>query len=513
MTATVRTERLEGVPHKKIRRAKTRRGARDYAIIPGAQAVGFGFNITGTYDIESVTSRVFADTGLSPNPYQAPGGQLYSVPDNVAVIDDSETLASSYVTESQSDFQKKFAASVGAEVSAGVFSGEFNYAYSNSFESSASYYYCWLSAYWRSFSLRLEDQGSAQLNAGFASDLADLPAAFNDGSSRDYFDFIDKYGTHYVAGVTCGAAMRYYLAVEKTFSSDETTIHTDVELEYDAVFLDVKTKASADWETLTQNWASSRTVQIAAVGGDNSLVSLIDPGYDTSAHDAFQQWVDSMKRSPAITDFALRRLSLVCGDKAHAMNAAIDSYTNDALFVSADIEFPPTKSGVTTSFLIALNGNTIYPSPDVPMPPPQDSFPTSGFQIAVFHPHTFQTLLSRVYYFAAPIGHSDDVYASMSADVRNLPDIPYLVAVVGFGIDLVGNYPSSDVASWFINCGAALKDWQGEIASSSGFYFLNYLLVGHHGLQSGDATERFAIGNADSIVGALTTVSHLLHAQ
>lgn len=468
-----------------------RSGAPDHDLIPGAGVVGFGFDITRQYNQNSVTSQLFS-TVAGPETTQTIDGTTYSVPFNMSYQPISSTSAQSYVTESQLDFARTFAQNIGVDASIGAFSGEFDHAYSDTFNSSQSFYYCWYDGSQSNYRLIINEQGLPYVNPTFAADVAALPTEYNDATAQNFYDLFIKYGTHYVASVTLGASFRYYVSVQTSYSSDQQSVKDSVELEYKAVFVDDKVHAEQDWSTLTTNWASSRNVMIVTQGGDNSMAGVAAPGYGANASDLFKAWLASAQKMPAVTDFSLRPISLICDSgRFQAVDKALTDYLNAYIFLRADLAEPP--GGPTTSFEISVFNQTIDPPAVPPMPAPSRNskkgklVPVGGFQLVLLDRRTYLPLLNTVYYMPALDSdpdwqvHVQDLYAQMLSDVKSVASNDYIVALNGFGIESMLSFPPKEVANWLYNCGAKLDAWRQHIASSAPDYVLNYLFIGGPG--------------------------------
>ena len=460
----------------------------DNDIVPGGQTVGYGFNVTGAYDLTSITSQLFDISGPPSGTWTSPSGTQYDMPANVSPVSNSKTDAHSFVSTSQSDYTSQFSQQCTVDASAGCFSGEFDYAYSDTFSSSQEYYYCWYAGSRRSYGLQIVSNDAPLLSAAFSSDLDALPDALTDDNASSFYDFFNRYGTHYVAGLTMGAKFRYYVAAQKSFSSDQQQISDNVSLEYKAVFTDDSVHASQDWSTLGENWAASRIVTVDAAGGSSALMPVAAPGYGDNASDAFNEWLASIDDNPATVDFQLQPLSELCGDKADAVDQALNQYLNAAIIVDANLDMSVT--GPITSFMISAFGTTFPPPepiPDpTPVPPPYpDNLPVSGIQLVLFDSDSFDVLLNTVYYmppfdenFAAAV---EKLYAKMAADIASITDTNYVAAFVGFGIDSMEAFPPQDVLNWLTNCGAKLDVWRSLIDSSNPNNILNYVFIGSPG--------------------------------
>src|SRR5207244_297455 len=141
--------------------------------IPGADALGFGFNTLGNYGLGSVTSQIFAHKNNdAQNWVYEPTGIQYDVPDNIAVENTTSVSGQSYVFSSQQQFQSHFASSIHADISAdfGTFQGAFNASYGTDTTTTGSYYYGVYEANYNGWSLVIEDDTQQWLSPGFIQD-------------------------------------------------------------------------------------------------------------------------------------------------------------------------------------------------------------------------------------------------------------------------------------------------------------------------------------------------------
>ena len=474
--------------------------------IPGADALGFGFNTLGNYGLGSVTSQIFAHKNNdAQNWVYEPTGIQYEVPDNIAVENTTSVSGQSYVFSSQQAFQSHFASSIHADISAdfGTFQGAFNASYGTDTTTTGSYYYGVYEANYNGWSLVIEDDTQQWLSPGFTQD-PDVQALtniteFTPQNAYLFFRVFNKFGTHFVNQVIVGGKLYYYTAVNTSYSSNLEQIHTDISLEYKAVFVDTSVNASADWQTLGQQWSSSRKVSIDASGGDTGPLSALDPGYDSNYNDIFTNWQSAVMGNPAVIEFKLRPLSAIfSGDLEAAISQALTAYASSALSVMSNYQIAsatnpgPYNYDITLNSQVLLNGMLI--EPDVPPPPPpypHDPAKPVGFQLAIFDGSSLAILLNKFYYmevFDPP--ECLQVYDTMYGDVSAVAKPGCIVALAAVGAN---NYavPTGSFNAWLQACGATLQQWV-ENQGYSGFMNLcSYVCVGQQGMPNGSAYEAY----------------------
>ncbi len=405
-------------------------------VIPGASAVGMGFNALQTYSIGSLTTNIFVQTFNNSTTYTDPNsGIIYSVPDNINFYNTSKGIGSAQVFQDISSFQESLSEEAQIAVTYGAFSGQASEAYNSISNEQNSSYYGLYSESWNSWNIGLGSTGSAGINSNITGSqlYVNMPSSFdptNQENVQAFFQFFDTYGTHYVDQVAVGGRLDYYLTIDQSYSSDMQTLQANVELEYNAVFVDASAQASVDWGTLSQNWASSRQSQLSVTGGDDQILVVTSPDYGTNCSDVFTQWLNGVNKNPAITTFILGNISdLWQGDTAVAVDQAVAFYLNQVVMSTAIINCVGQE---VNSMSIYVAGNTIVPNPpvtavqDTNVPNAEDtndsnnylndSFINAGWQIAVFD-STLQTQKFCNSYYLGAFADGPTMYKQIMTDL------------------------------------------------------------------------------------------------
>ncbi len=488
-------------------------------IIPGADVVGFGFNILGEYDISSLTSQLFIHKTNDASEYTY-AGITYAVPDNLAVVPNSNEYGTTEVFEGAEQFQNFFSAKAGVSGSYGAFKGQFDAAYANTFNSNTSYWYCLSEASFNCWDLVLEDSSIAWLSPNFSEDpsVENLPNVFNNDNKEEFFQVFRKFGTHYVSQVICGGNMNYYEAVERSYSSNEQEISANASMEYKALFTSAKATSEAEWNQLGQTWANSRVVTIACTGGDASILNILNPGFGDDYSNLYTNWSASVNTNPAVMQFTLRPLSaLFSGQEADAVQQALIAYMNGAILVEANANFTPgtgqNGSNFTTGASMICNGNVINPDSVIPPSTPQ-GWPVGALQVALLDSQTQEVQMCKIYYQDNnDFNNQPLIYTYMLKDIQQYGQGNYICVVSAFAVNLM-NYPTADFANWLYTCGASLSGWKQYIGFTGSPGMVSYTCIGLKGLMPGKATESFAMTTdwMDSpwLVGSINASSEIL---
>jgi MAC/Perforin domain len=478
--------------------------------IPGASMLGFGFNILGRYSLKSATKAILTppsgSNGTYTDPYSNPN-KVFTIPQNVSVTQGSGNDTQSAqveVAESQQDFQSYLASKAGISASSssiyGQFSGEFDFAFSNTEKSQTMYWYCLSSGSFESWTVVLEEAGPGQFATDFAND-PDVVAMKNQTSFTQenqfiFFRVFNKWGTHFIDQIVMGGNFNYFTSVESSYSSDQTTISSNISLEYKTLFIDTQAQAQVDWNTLGQSWSDSRQVSWHATGGNTSMLSSMSasPGYGDNFSQPFQSWVSSIGNSPGMVGFHLTPISnLFSGTLSAAISQALSAYMGVGAFTQATMTITSSTGPVPGSQQIYFNGQVLT---NPATSPPSGSTSNGLVQVAVFDGQTLNQLanVGGYYYYDQSGAHSpwDQILQSL----QSITAKSYLAVLSLYGFPANDGYPPSGVINWLAGCGATLQAWgQNNSLPSGDEYGVNYVMVGQQGSPRGSALEKFFINS------------------
>lgn len=151
-----------------------------------------------------------------------------------------------------------------------------------------------------------------RLAAGFRNEIAQLPLDYN---PHLYMSLIEKFGTHYVAGGTLGAEMRYYYFVNRTEVESSYSSETDVQ---DCLTVDTSVrvlwfhhnthhKSCHTSTTRVSNHHDSRSIATKVLtnhkGGSANMSRIFSA--DRINEEQLQAYISSIKENPAIISYTL----------------------------------------------------------------------------------------------------------------------------------------------------------------------------------------------------------------
>jgi len=374
-------------------------------LLPGAEMLGYGFNIFGDYSFDSALRPLL--TLGTPSPWNAPSGKVYALPANVNTPGGSHSSAQASTFASSQEFNSYFQASASVSGSVGAFGGSFSASYSLDQQNNRDFSWALVESDFYAWNVQM--QYSAQIvrpDVLSDSDWSNLPQTFDSTDPNNvlaFYRFFQKFGTHFISSVSAGGTLYYYYSVSQSAQYTGSQISLSASAEYQALISSSQVQASGYWSQTAGGWTSNRQSHAETSPATTGVVNWVDPpagSYDSN--NSFAQWQDQVLNFPTRSDFSLTPIwALFSGSQFTALQQAYAAYANNRISVEVGMGHQAT---------IIVNGLPIAPD---------NGYPPSGqpaWQIVVLDPRTLVTRLSRQY--LVPLGPDlDSSYDKMVADV------------------------------------------------------------------------------------------------
>lgn len=326
--------------------------------IPGASIVGKGVDVFGKF----TGNTNFEVAGVGPATHDVEiNGITYKVPTNMdvnpALEFETEVETFSSVEAVKDSFSAEASLKYGKDKGIiGGFSAEFKTRYDHLSEKLDESYYVLAKSSSKLWSISIRNP-----ELGNLPEYQDLPNSFNSGNKERFFEFLKKYGSHYVHEAVVGARLYYYEAIDKQYARDEQDASAQAKFEYKTLFTDTKAEASTSWSKVSTSWKTNRQSYVRVIGGDGAGLAGINdpegPAPQINVHDAFNAWQKSVKKDPVVISYRLKPIyELATGDKADALREATDMYTRYFMTVTSDERTP----------VVVFNGNALQPDNGFP---------------------------------------------------------------------------------------------------------------------------------------------------
>jgi hypothetical protein len=458
--------------------------------INGASAIGYGFNALGAYDPSSLKSQVFSQSFKEGCTYTyQPTGITYKVPDNVSVLDFSPRRGGSQVFNSQFDLQSYLAVLAGIDATYGAFSGEINAYYSSARNEWGSCFYALTNAWIGEWMLMIKEVDQSMLDPNFKTALNQLPTEFEQSDPYHFFDFFAEYGTHYVHSVGVGGFFCYYSGISQLASYTKEEVLANVDLEYNAVFVDASAQSIADWAHLGQSWSLNRVVNIQAQGGNASILADLSPTFDTNASASYDNWLKSISANPSAVQYTLSMWSDLFptnSDHQKAIMNATKAFMNYNIYVKASVDW----NGFGLTEVVVLGSQV-----DLTPWPSNQTYQESGIAVVLIDEQSKDILFSTVYYFSDPEGNNHlDLYNRLIKDLGEQYIENSWCAISVFNYPW-GILPDERLTRWLAKFGIDDKIWRDNYYNcGDGGISYNYLAIGKHGKTG---VESFSIAYPD----------------
>ncbi len=310
--------------------------------IPGATFLGMSFDTHQTYDSGAGMHQMFTQEWKDDIWTDQDAGIDYNLPEN-ANFDDTavETTGSLYSYKDKTSFEESFSGKAKISANYGNFSGQFSASFSGTTKSDDEYQYAMWQTRSQFWKLDMNDQ-SEQALAQYVKDdprFLSLPDTYNAETRDTFFRFFDYFGAYYVVSVTVGGRLYYSCSVDKSYQYSSQEIDTKFRAEYNALFNSAKAEAEAEWEKVGEEWVENRAVTVETIGGNTAMLSALAPDYGDSLSDAFTDWNESTRTTPAVVDLNLKSMAnLFTGAKFDAMEEAIKAWEATRIIILSKSE-------------------------------------------------------------------------------------------------------------------------------------------------------------------------------
>lgn len=445
-------------------------------LIPGAEILGYGFNIFGKYSFDSAIMPLF-DLGAQTVPYTDPEtGIVYQVPSNVSPPGGSSSSASAQSFATASQFADYFQSSASVSGSIGAFSANFASTYNTEQQNSSAYSWALVEGDYYAWHLQfIYSPAALRANITGDPDWEDLPNTFTAANAAQFYNFFQKFGTHFISSVACGGTLYYYFAVSQDSNLSSRQITASASAEYQGLISSGQAQADAFWSQCATNWTTSRQSFAQTVPATTGVIDWINPPSGTyDQNGLFAGWKQAVTTNPSRAKFALTTIDRVfSGAQATAIQQAYAAYASNRAHVESYRDRTPT---------VLVNGTPIVPPGGYP------SEPTSGWHMVVLD-GTLQTVLNKFYAidYSQP-NWPDPMFDQMSADLNPFAGNQeyVLVAATSFGDE--GGSPTEEFYGLLksFGAGAGLDAWMGFGGHNCSFgEAIAYILVGRAASQAG----------------------------
>lgn len=357
-------------------------------LVPGAEVLGWGFNIFSTYSFGNEIRPLF-DLGASGSWTSPSSGMTYTLPANVSTPGGSSSSAKAQSFATSSQFNSYFSQSASVSGSIGAFSASFSESYSSDQQNSSSYSWALVEADYLAWSVSLDYSPAILLaNITIDPDWNTLPLTFNPADPANvgaFFAFFQKFGTHFISSASVGGSLYYYFSISNSASYSSTQTTLSASAEYQGLISSVEAQADAHWAQCATNWTQNRQAHAVTVPATTGVIDWVNPlpgTYDQNG--SFAQWKTSVLNNPSRTKFHLTPIwALFSGVQATALQLAFKAYANNRVAVQSSTgqQYPN----------ISVNGNPMTPSGGFP------SGQQDGWQLVVLDSKTLVPQLNRFF--------------------------------------------------------------------------------------------------------------------
>lgn len=300
--------------------------------ITGIGSLGVGIQMCGPLNgtlLSSIYDMTQSDTD---NPVTV-GTSTFSIPKNARKLDDGSSSADGESYATREDYNSHFATQASIDGSYMGFSASADASFNKDVNDTTSSSFCSLSARIFSYGLVLSNRDQAALSNNITSDpdYKNLPSSYDSQNPMPFFNFFNKFGTHFIGQIEMGGVLYYSVAVNSDSSFTGTDSSAKITAEYKGVFADVSAQASVDFKEADEKWFNSTQRKIYIQGGGDDILGGISPSYGINNNDLFSNWLTTIDNGQtSILGFIPVSIdNIFSGDQADAVREAYADYSSN----------------------------------------------------------------------------------------------------------------------------------------------------------------------------------------
>jgi hypothetical protein len=269
-------------------------------VLPGANSLGFGFNVYGEPSMASKTlplfdmSEIAGDYSLGDKTYDLPGNALPDVVDEPSIFEQK-------AFESASEFVQELKTSAHANATIGAFEASATAKYDRLCQGKKNVVLFTLSDLRPYYTISLKSLNPDYLAEDAAGTLDALPDSYKDATKQQFFAFFRKYGMYFVKSVIMGGRLTYYSAVEKRENETTESLMIKVKASYEAM----SGKGATTWNSVDKQLFASSRMSIETLPPGSLSSANPQFGDDLTSNDGYKDWVRAAKEEPGIIGFQL----------------------------------------------------------------------------------------------------------------------------------------------------------------------------------------------------------------
>jgi hypothetical protein len=273
---------------------KTAPGKPPHPLIPGAEFVGCGYDVFGEYASPgAVIGEIFDFTkakAFTTHAYKS-GAAAWSVPSPMVVRKMDPTRSYSRKGETIQEYSRDLSRSVDLEGGFLGFGAEVEAKYSATERFKTESYFTDVRFNHSLYSLRLDvstTEAQALLTPQFKTEL----------ESGDPKKLFSKYGTHILAGVVMGGALRQWSSTDRSSYNSNVSIDAAAQARVDMLVWDAGGSLSVQMKEAVHKFEQLSTFQVEARGGDPTLRA---GAWQSQAR--WDEWIGSIPADASFVDF------------------------------------------------------------------------------------------------------------------------------------------------------------------------------------------------------------------
>lgn len=484
------------------------------SVIPGSETVGFACDIvnkpytTQTSPVACLKALRIFELGTPTSGQEwteQTTGVTYWIPPGLETPGAGDSTITARSATSRSEFAESFKSHTNVSGKYLGFSAQLDASYSSSQQNSSENDYAYVVQNGLMWTVAL-NPARATLTQDFQQALSALPSTFDPKNPAPFFNFFDKWGTHYAASAEVGGRLYYYASVAKSSSASSRDLQLNIEAEYKGLIASSKVESQNEWKKTTSQWNSSRQSHIVSIGPGFQkfpVGDFLDPPEGTRLGlDAINDWQDALQKDPRTVGATFAAIFDAVSDPelSQAIKTAMDAWGTCNVTVQTDGLLDYYNPSLHATPALLVNGRPVE----------LGKIPEQGAGGVMFAVLDRNTLSPRHAAFYGPpsnrtwdLGFLDDLRANANEYATG----NYIVVLATYGPNAYHMYPGHGDAGFFARmeswgAGNELQKWAAQSPSGSLAWSPHaigsgtpqewgYVLVGANDLGVGNGVEQW----------------------
>lgn len=325
----------------------------DKNILPGVEIIGMSYNPFDKYaDIDSTITQLFDWTKTQNKTINQ-----YQIPSILETGDNNKFSSYENYGQTISQYQKEFSTRVKIEGAYNFFSGSVSSTFDRKVINNTENMFYLLEQSLYLWTLQFKPS-TKNLRDFMVDDIRDELDALNYNDPIEITKFFDKFGSHFLTGITMGGKISISSYADKKDFRSEEEFKAEVKASYlnlvgNGISAEVETKSKSESHSST----SSSVMKVNTFGGDPTKAFAAC----NRSKSSYDDWAESVRQYPCLVDFketnSMQAIWTLC--KSNSQAKAMENHFNNVWAIQKKNQYQPKINYIHKLDIISGNNPDI----------------------------------------------------------------------------------------------------------------------------------------------------------